>query len=153
VLPSRGDRKGAELHSICQVPDSFSWRFPSVSENNQNFRVSALIFVDAILRFSGLKILIEISSGDYDSLASRLSEESPVYSVLKNGVEICSTEAGRLPETIMIVCEEDEAESLLQVSQELCAGAAAQIEESINLSQPNFEPADYNDIATQSLRR
>jgi len=27
-----------------------------------------LIFVDAILRFSGMKILIEISSGDYDSL-------------------------------------------------------------------------------------
>ena len=83
-----------------------------------------------------MKILIEISCGDYDSLASRISEESAAYSVLKNGVKIHSTEAGRPPETIMIVCEEDEAASLLQVSQQLCPGAASQIEESIKLSRP-----------------
>ena len=67
---------------------------------------------------------------------SRVSEESAVYSVLKNGVRIRSTEAGRPPETIMIVCEADEAALLRQVSTELCPAAALQIEESIKLSRP-----------------
>jgi hypothetical protein len=83
-----------------------------------------------------MKILLEISSGDYDSLVSRVSVESPVYSVLKNGVKIHSTEAGRPPETIMIVCEEDEAAWLLQVSQQVCPEAASQIEASMKLSRP-----------------
>ena len=98
-------------------------RFPTNFDNrkiNQNFLVSILILAESILRFSGMKILIEISCGDYDSLVSRVSEESAAYSVLKNGVRIRSTESGRPPETIMIVCEEEEAASLLQLSKQLC---------------------------------
>ena len=83
-----------------------------------------------------MKILVEISCGDYNSLLNRVTEESPVYPTLKNGVKIRSNEAGRLPGMIMIVCEEDEATSLLRVSKELCPEAASQIEESIKLSRP-----------------
>ena len=83
-----------------------------------------------------MKILLEISVGDYDSLVSQVSVESLVYSVLKNGVKIRSAEADRPPEAIMIVCEEDEATTLLQLSQQVCPAAAAQIEASIKLSQP-----------------
>jgi hypothetical protein len=48
-----------------------------------------------------VKILVEISCGDYDSLLDRVTEESPVYPTLKNAVKILSTEAGRPPEMIM----------------------------------------------------
>jgi hypothetical protein len=45
------------------------------------------------------------------------------------------SEAIRTTDTIMTVCEEDEAKALLQFAQQCCPEAAHQIEEAIKLSR------------------
>ena len=73
---------------------------------------------------SGIKILIEISAEQHHSLLKRASEVSPVYSRLKNAVK---TES----DTILVPCNDGEAEMLLQVAKHFCPEAVPPIEAAI----------------------
>jgi hypothetical protein len=70
------------------------------------------------------KILIELSSKDYESLLGRTTEESPVYFRLKNAVK---NQSG----LIDILCFPDEAEMLLRVANQINPDAALKIEKAI----------------------
>jgi hypothetical protein len=82
-----------------------------------------------------VKILIEISPDHYDRLLSRISEESRMYAVLKNGIVMHHTEAGTTFRIIEILCEKFHARMLLTFAEELCPEAVPQIEEGIRLSR------------------
>ena len=71
-----------------------------------------------------MKPLVEISIAHYESLLKYASETSPLYLRLKNAVK---TEAN----TIVILCDPDEAEMLLQVTKHFCADALPQIEKAM----------------------
>jgi hypothetical protein len=72
-----------------------------------------------------MKILIEISRDDYDCLLPLVSEEPRMYSRLKNSMVILEAD------TMMTICEEDEAVRLLEIAKQRCPEAACSIEESI----------------------
>jgi hypothetical protein len=75
-----------------------------------------------------MKPLIELSIEHYEALLKRATEDSPLYSRLKNAAK---TGAG----TIEILCDLDEAEMLLQVARDFCPDAVPQIEKDIRLAQ------------------
>ena len=75
-----------------------------------------------------IEVLIEMSLENHHSLLKRASEASPVYFRLKNAVK---TESN----TILIPCDADEAEMLLQVAKHFCADAVFPIEAAIKDSQ------------------
>jgi hypothetical protein len=60
-----------------------------------------------------VKILIEISPDHYDRLLSRISKQSRMYAVLKNGIVMHHTEAGTTFRIIEILCEKFHARRLL----------------------------------------
>jgi hypothetical protein len=76
------------------------------------------------------KVLVEISIDQYHSLVKRTSEASPVYFRLKNAVKSESN-------TIVVPCDADEAEMLLQVAKHFCPEAVRWIEAAIKRSQPS----------------
>jgi hypothetical protein len=80
----------------------------------------------------GAKVLVEISTDQYDSLLKRASEASPVYFRLKNAIK---TEY----RTIVIPCHAEEAEMLLQVAKHFCPDAVSSIDAAIKSSQPSRE--------------
>jgi hypothetical protein len=71
-----------------------------------------------------IDVLIEMSLENHHSLLKRASEASPVYFRLKNAVK---TESN----TILIPCDADEAEMLLQVAKYFCPDAVLPIEAAI----------------------
>jgi hypothetical protein len=75
-----------------------------------------------------MKPLIEFSIEHWEALLERATEDSPLYSRLKNAAK---TGAG----TIEVLCDLDEAEMLLQVAQHFCPDAVPQIEKDIRLAQ------------------
>ena len=75
------------------------------------------------------KILIELSPEHHHSLLKRASESSPVYFRLQNAVK---TESN----TILVPCDDDEAEMLLQVAKHFCHDAVAAIEAAIKEPKP-----------------
>ena len=75
-----------------------------------------------------MKPLIELSTEQYEALLKRATEDSPLYSRLKNAVK---TKAG----TIAVLCDVDEAEMLLQVAKHFCPDAVPEIEKEIKLVQ------------------
>jgi hypothetical protein len=78
----------------------------------------------------GIKVLIEMSPEHHHSLLKRASETSPVYFRLQNTVK---TESG----TILVPCNEDEAEMLLQVAKHFCPDAVSPIEAAIKAARPS----------------
>ena len=80
-----------------------------------------------------MKILIEMSREHYDSLLGRLTKESRLYSTLMGSMILHESEAIRPTDTVMTVCEYDEAKALLQFAQQYCPEAASQIEQAIKL--------------------
>ena len=82
-----------------------------------------------------MKILIEISREHYDSLLGRVTKESRLYSTLISSMIVAESEAIRPTDTIMTVCEDDEARALLQFAQQCYPEAAYQIEEALTLSR------------------
>ena len=75
-----------------------------------------------------MKILIKISPDHYDRLLSRISEESRMYAVLKNGIVMHHhTDAGTTFRIIEILCEKFHARMLLTFAEELCPEAVPQI--------------------------
>ena len=77
-----------------------------------------------------IKVLIEMSPEHHHSLLKRASETSPVYFRLKNAVK---TES----DTILVPCDGDEAEMLLQVAKHFCPDAVSLIEAAIKAGQSN----------------
>ena len=59
-----------------------------------------------------MKILVEMSPEHYDRLLDKLSEESAVYAILKNGVVVHPSGASE-DRIIQIACEMTQAETLL----------------------------------------
>jgi hypothetical protein len=78
----------------------------------------------------GIKVLIEMSPEQHYSLLKRANEASPVYFRLKNAVK---TESN----SILVPCNEDEAEMLLQVAKHFCPDAVSLIEAAIKAAQPS----------------
>jgi hypothetical protein len=79
---------------------------------------------------SQIEVLIEMSEEHHHSLLKRASEASPVYFRLKNAVKTASN-------TILVPCNGDEAEMLLQVAKHFCPAAVPVIKAAIDTSRPN----------------
>jgi hypothetical protein len=75
-----------------------------------------------------MKPLIEFSIEHWEALLKRATEDSPLYSRLKNAAK---TGAG----TIEVLCDPDEAEMLLQVAKHFCPDAVLEIEKEIRLAE------------------
>ena len=75
-----------------------------------------------------MKPLIEFSIEHWEALLKRATEDSPLYSRLKNAAK---TEAG----TIEVLCDLDEAEMLLHMAKSFCPEAVPEIEKAIRLVQ------------------
>jgi hypothetical protein len=82
-----------------------------------------------------VKILIDISPEHYDGLLSQFTDESLIYTILKNGLVIHHFEAGNEFRTVEILCDKFHARMLLIVAEIFCPEAAAEIEEAIRLSR------------------
>ena len=82
-----------------------------------------------------MKILLEIAPEHYDRLLSGVSEKSALYSVLKNGVVIQSTQKGTRSKMIEILCEKFHARMLRALAESLSPQAVPQIEKAIRLSR------------------
>ena len=74
-----------------------------------------------------MKPLIEFSINHWEALLKRATEDSPLYSRLKNAAK---TGAG----TIEVLCDPDEAEMLLQAAKDFCPDAVPEIEKEISLA-------------------
>jgi hypothetical protein len=83
-----------------------------------------------------MKILIEISPANYDTMLSKISMDSPAYAVLKNGVKVRRSAPGIPSEIINIACEPPEATMLLDVARKFCPAAASEIEDGIARARP-----------------
>jgi hypothetical protein len=82
-----------------------------------------------------MKILLEISPEHYDRLLSGVSETSPLYGVLKNGVVTYPTKAGIGSKMIEILCDKFHARMLRALAANLSPQAVPQIERAIRLSR------------------
>jgi hypothetical protein len=79
-----------------------------------------------------MKIQIEIFPEYYDRLLSQVPTQSTMYAVLKNGVIIDHSDVGWQRKMVYILCEMEQAKSILHVADKLCLPAAAQIAAGIN---------------------
>jgi hypothetical protein len=66
---------------------------------------------------------VTLSVEPYHSLLKRATEDSPLYVRLKNAVKMANT--------IIVRCDPDEAEMLLQVAKHFCPAAVPDIEQAI----------------------
>lgn len=67
------------------------------------------------------KLLIEISSEEFNWILRYAKESSPVYLRLKNSIRIAA-------DTIAIPCDFAEAQMLLDVAKHFCPGAVSKID-------------------------
>ena len=86
-----------------------------------------------------MKIVIEIATAQYDRLLSVIPQNSPVYSILKNGVVVDHSKRGIRRKTVEIVCEVEQARELLTLAKQLSPEAAPQIEDGLVNPRP-FKP-------------
>jgi len=82
-----------------------------------------------------MKILLEISPEHYDRLLSGISENSLLYTVLKNAVVTNRNDAGRGDKMIEILCEKFHARMLRALAENLSPQAVPQIDKGIKLSR------------------
>ena len=80
-----------------------------------------------------MKILIEMSLENYDLLLSKLAQESYTQAILKNGIVVNKSCAGRI---INLACEVSDAASLLRIAQQRCPEVAPQLKNEIKLMRP-----------------
>jgi hypothetical protein len=81
-----------------------------------------------------MKIVVEMSPENYDSLLNKLSPFSTEYSLLKNG--IVTGGLAKENRIIEITCELSAAKALLRVAQDLCPDAAYEIDKGVTLARP-----------------
>jgi hypothetical protein len=86
-----------------------------------------------------VKILIEISTVQYHRLLSAMPQESPVYSILKNGVVVDHSKRSLERKTVEILCELEQARELLEAAKRISPEAAAEIEDGL-VTPRRFEP-------------
>jgi hypothetical protein len=67
-----------------------------------------------------MKPMIALSIEQYESLLKRATEDSPLYFRLKNAVKMANT--------IIILCDREQAEMLLQVAKHFCPDALPAIQ-------------------------
>jgi hypothetical protein len=82
-----------------------------------------------------MKILLEISPEHYDRLLSGVSEKSPLYGVLKNGVVIQPAKSRTGCKMIEILCDKFHARMIRALAKNLSPQAVPQIEKAIRLSR------------------
>ena len=73
-----------------------------------------------------MKPVIAISLEHYESLLKRATNDSPLYFRLKNAVKMANT--------VIILCDLEQAEMLLQVATDVCPDAVPQIQRAIRLA-------------------
>jgi hypothetical protein len=78
-----------------------------------------------------VKIVIEIFQPHYDPLLEHVDQDSREYEVLRNAVLLRYPE--RAAPTLVVVCEPEEAKSLLDCAQHFCPEAVPQIAEAITM--------------------
>ena len=76
-----------------------------------------------LLNNVAMKPVIAISIEHYESLLKRATEDSPLYLRLKNAVKMANT--------VVILCDLEQAEMLLQVATDFCPDAVPQIQRAI----------------------
>jgi hypothetical protein len=96
-------------------------------------RLFSLLFLYSTEYGLFVKTLIQMSPKYYDLLLSKIDEDSPQYSLLKNAVIIDQSPIGVLRKTIDILCEIEQAEHLRLVAKRFCIEAASEIEVAIIL--------------------
>ena len=75
-----------------------------------------------------MKPLIEFSIEHYESLLKRATQNSPLYFRLKKAVK-------PQPNTVIVLCDLDEAKMLLMVAKHFCPDAVPEIEKEIRLAE------------------
>jgi hypothetical protein len=78
-----------------------------------------------------VKITIEMSRQNYDSLLSRVTEGSRAYVTLMSSVVYRESESLLPTDTVMTVCEDNEARALLELAQDCCPEAVSAIEAAV----------------------
>jgi hypothetical protein len=78
-----------------------------------------------------MKVLIEMSRERYDLFVAELDIKSPAYTVLKNNIVAGGPETGRNRRAIEILCDQEEADLLLDAATRLYPAAAPDIEKAI----------------------
>ena len=73
-----------------------------------------------------MKPVIAISIEHYESLLKRATEDSPLYLRLKNAVKMANT--------VVILCDLEQAAMLLQVAKNFCPDAVPQIQRAIRFA-------------------
>jgi hypothetical protein len=83
--------------------------------------------------------MIEIFTEQYERLLSVVPQDSPVYSILKNGIVVDHSKPSIERKTVEILCAVEQARELLAIAQQLCPEAAPQIEDGL-VNPRVFEP-------------
>jgi hypothetical protein len=74
-----------------------------------------------------MKPVIAISIEHYESLLKRATEDSPLYFILKKAVKMATT--------VVVRCDPEHAEMLLQAAKHFCPDAVPEIEKQIRIVQ------------------
>jgi hypothetical protein len=80
-----------------------------------------------------MKIEIEMDREHYDTLLSHVVKESREYHLLQNSIII--RYPGMYQSTVLIVCDDQDASTLLKVASQCCPEAAAAIDAAIKTPQ------------------
>ena len=73
-----------------------------------------------------MKPVIAISIEHYESLLKQATEDSPLYFKLKNAVKLATT--------VVVRCDPEHAEMLLQLATDFCPDAVPQIQRAIKFT-------------------
>jgi hypothetical protein len=98
-----------------------------------------LYFADWESTVPTVKMMIEISTKQYDRLLSVVPAESSVYAMLKNGVIVDHSKASLERKSVSILCAVEQARGLLDAARQLCPEAVPEIEDGLVNPRP-FEP-------------
>ena len=79
-----------------------------------------------------MKIIVEIEFGGYQRFLAECDPTRREYQVLRNGAEIRDSVDGRV---VVILCETDEANALLDLAKLICPEVVLDIVASINLGR------------------
>ena len=82
-----------------------------------------------------MKTVIQLSLEHHERLLKYASEASPGYAILKNGVKVPHTKKGARSDVVVILCEEDQARSILESAKHFCPEAVPQIEKWTRLAR------------------
>ena len=82
-----------------------------------------------------MKVVIELPFEHHALLLKYASENSPAFSMLKNGVKLSRGENGVQTELVVMLCDEEQANMLRRSAAHFCPNAVAEIDRAIRLSR------------------